>query len=149
MISCRTDSKADCRAQRFQRQIIGFLSHVLEHFIMFDLRWVLRHFYRQKRLGLCFDTQTSILGATIRPQNIPLCPGVSQEFFLDSGFLLLDHGSWILDCEIWIVIYDFWLMIMIDNSDFRFMNMILIYPNQRQHSDSHFCIGMAPIPQHP
>ena len=28
-----------------------------------------------------FDLQISTLGTTIRPQNLPFCPGVSQETF--------------------------------------------------------------------
>ena len=56
-----------------------------------------------------FDLQISFLGTTIRPQNLPLRPGVSQLTFgswiLASGSRILDSGSWIFDFGLWI--FDF------------------------------------------
>ena len=47
------------------------------------------------------DLQISTLGTRIRPQNLPLRPGVPQVTFgswiLASGSWILASGSWILD----------------------------------------------------
>ena len=43
------------------------------------------------------DLQISTLGTTIRPQNLPLRPGVPQETF---GSWILAPGSWILDYQL-------------------------------------------------